>query len=381
MDKWYVSLGSKARGPYSDSQMRDKIKKGDLTASTLVYKEGDIDWLPLEDQKIWSPTFSKEQGLGFKESKINGGESQTQLTNSWVLLVENPIKKGDYQQQGPFSQKTILEKLDIGEVHLNDYCWTKGMKGWVKLLDVPELSLARKNSIQFKDTNNTVSPAHSKDFKSEAGERSSEADKRSKVSMKTSPLVSDFPDFIEPHQSVDADDFVSELKANTYEGILKKPKFLPSLTAELNFKKQTRFFLGLVVILFIAGLTIGYLNQKAFKQSYEWLKEKKATVSSFFTPNFVASYLMVKPSILEKKIIRFKTDAPEGSKILVRVESLSGQSMPFTKTKKTHTYVQVKSAGVAELDISGFDLKPFKNYFIYAEMAGLKAKKQVTFVP
>lgn len=360
MDKWYVSLGSKARGPFSDSQMRDKIKKGDLKANTLVYKEGAIDWLPLEEQKIWSPTFSNDQGMGFTEDKAP-------LNNSWVLLVENPIKKGDYQQQGPFTQKKILEKLDIGEVHLNDYCWTKGMKGWVKLVDMPELSLARKNSIKFKEPQK-ASAVHSKDLESE-------------LKNQRSPFLSDLPDFIEPQNTVEADESIQALRSNTYEGTLRKPKFLPSLKNELNLKRQTRLFLGLVIILFVAGLSLGYLNQPALKKSLSWVKEKRAMVNSFFTPNVVASYLMVKPSILDKKIIRFKTDAPKGSKILIRVESLSGSSMLHTQSKRHYTYAKVENAGVAEFDLSSFDLKPFKNYFIHAQMAGLKAKKQVTFVP
>ena len=90
---------------------------------------------------------------------------------------------------------------------------------------------------------------------------------------------------------------------------------------------------------------------------------------------------MVKPSILNKKIIRFKTDAPEGSLIRVSLESLSGDPIKHVETEKLYVHAEVKNAGVAEFDLSVFDLKPFKNYFVYAQMGGLKAKKQVTFVP
>ena len=69
MDKWYISINSKARGPFSDGQIRDKIQKGELLAETLVYKEGALDWLPLNQQSLWSPMLKEDEGHSFVPEK------------------------------------------------------------------------------------------------------------------------------------------------------------------------------------------------------------------------------------------------------------------------------------------------------------------------
>ena len=65
MDKWYISINSKARGPYSSGQIREKIQKGDLLQDTLIYKEGDLDWLPLSQQSLWSSMLKEDEGHSF----------------------------------------------------------------------------------------------------------------------------------------------------------------------------------------------------------------------------------------------------------------------------------------------------------------------------
>ena len=141
MDKWYISINSKARGPYSDGQIRERIQTGELVSDTLIYREGDLDWLPLRQQNLWSPMLKEDEGHSFipsKDSKV------------WVLLVENPLKQGDFRQQGPFNQSDVIKKYDTGELQESDYVWRPGMKNWSKIKEMPELVLTRKRATRFE---------------------------------------------------------------------------------------------------------------------------------------------------------------------------------------------------------------------------------------
>jgi hypothetical protein len=353
MDKWYISINSKARGPYSDGQIREKIQKGDLLPDTLIYKEGDLDWLPLSQQSLWSPMLKEDEGHSFVPSKNS---------KIWVLLVENPLKKGDFQQQGPFRQSEVIEKFDSGEVGESDYVWRPGMKEWKKLNAMPELILSRKAKTQFKEE--PLKETHAADLKA--------------PNVKAFDSFADMPVFIEPYSKREVEEpIVKPLRPNLRKVKLSGAPYLPSLLEEFNYKREVKIFLSFVAMFFFVGLSIGLLKPEIFTN----FKSSTRALYSYFSPAYTASYLMIRPSVLDKKIIRFRSDAKKGASVSVSVRDLSGNSMSLIDTKSRAISLELDSAGVAEVNLNKFNLKPFKNYVVVAKMGGLEAKKSVIYVP
>lgn len=354
MEKWYISINSKARGPFSEGQIRQKVQKGDLTSETLIYKEGDLDWLPLKEQSLWSPMLNEDQGHSFTPSKDS---------KVWVLLVENPLKKGDFLQEGPFNQSSVIEKFDIGEVQETDYVWRPGMKKWSLIKDMPELVMARKQAKRFAE--DEVKTVHASDL---------ETPKKSKLF----DSYADMPVFIEPYSKREVEDLSLEpLRPLESSPEDLKIKRLPSLFKGLSQKKEITWFLVSIAAVFILGLSIGFVKPEIFSS----FKNTKRAVYSLFSPSYTASYLMISPSIVDKKIIRFRSDAKPGALIKVSVFNLSGQKMRLLNSSSKSTSVRIDAVGVGEVDLSAFDLNPFKNYSVVAKMGGLEAKKSVIYVP
>ena len=283
----------------------------------------------------------------------------TKDSKVWVLLVENPLKKMDFQQQGPFRQSEVIEKYDTGEVQENDYVWRPGMKKWQKIKTMPELILSRKPATRFKKLEEKeVFAADLEDPETKAFES-----------------FTDMPIVIEPYSGgeVNEPSIKPLLPSVRSTKSFKTPPYLPSLIENFNHKKKVKIFLSFIALFFFAGL----FNPKLFVN----FKNAKRAVYGYFSPSYAASYLMIRPSMIEKKIIRFRSDAKKGAYVEVLVYDLSGNKMTLFDTKNDFVSLPLNSAGVAEVDLSKFNLKPFKNYTVVAKMGGLKAKKNVIYVP
>ena len=90
---------------------------------------------------------------------------------------------------------------------------------------------------------------------------------------------------------------------------------------------------------------------------------------------------MIRPSVIDKKIIRFRSDAKKGAYVGVSVYDLSGNEMGLLESSKKSLFIPLDLTGVAEMNLGEFNLKPFKNYMVVAKMGRLEAKKSVTYVP
>ena len=191
---------------------------------------------------------------------------------------------------------------------------------------------------------------------------------------------SDMPVFIEPYSEAMVEEpsikVMRPAPRKTKVGA-SKTKRLPSLFEEFEYKREVKIFLSLCVLVFFVGLSIGLLNPGVFTN----MKLTTRAVYSFFSPSYTASYLMIRPSVLDKKVIRFRSDAKKGAYVGVSVIDPSGNVMSIKGSSGRSFDLPLDAAGVAEINLSKFNLSPFKNYVVVAKMGGLEAKKSVIYVP
>ncbi len=375
MNRWYISVQSKARGPFSDGQIRKKIQIGELVPETLIYREGDLDWRPLSQQSLWSPLLN-EDFLHTYEPEQN--------SKIWVLLVENPLKKSDFQQQGPFRQSEVVEMYDSGEVQPTDYVWRPGMEKWLGLKNMPELVLSRKPAVNF-NSNKTASTVEAKDLEDRSRTLLNKGDKTSKKVQFHYESSSDVPVFISTYSLPEVEEHTIEsLKPPTrsYEPDAIGMLPLISVKKEKNRDLMIKLSLALVLVSFLLLLALVISRVDYNNSSFSTLKTKTQSLfNSMFTQTFTGSYLMISPSLIDKKLIGFQTDASVGSKVEVSVLNSDGKKIRLKNSLDTSAIVAIDPKGRAIFDISRFRLKGFQKYTLFAKMGGLKAKKSVLYVP
>lgn len=343
MEKWYVSVQNKAKGPYTDLQMRKKIKEGTLKAETLTYREGDADWQPLEKQDIWSPSFTPKEGPQVRESQ------------DWVLLVESPIKKGDYQQQGPFSEEEVKEKVETGEVHLKDYCWRPGMEKWQPLFESSELGLPRKDKIVFEEEKQETVESQNLD-----------------IPKKRTVAESMMPDFLEPHKvEADQGEYVEEMA----EKKTKKTGLLPPLIDKEGERKEVFSFLFSVLALFLLSFSLGYYFNAELVRGMGFVGDKVSSFSkSLLSSGPQATGLFIRELPLSRNSFVLKTDAGEGAQIEVKLFAKTGKRVPLANGGQK-LFLTTNKNGEVFLDLQSFKLKRGQSYLVSARTGNLTATK------
>lgn len=351
VSKWYVSVHNKAKGPYSDLQMREKIRTGEFKGDTLTYKEGEPDWLPLERQDIWTPGFVPKHPIEAKTAR------------DWVLLVESPIKRGDYQQQGPFTLAEVEEKVEVGEVHLKDYCWKPGMKDWSPLIETHELGFPRKDKITFKEDEKRSGTVSTLELS-----EPEKAPKALDADLKWD-LKSEMPDF------VNVDDDISGLEAQKNEAKIFQKKLLPPIMDIDGEKKETITYLVLVALSFIGAFYFGSVNSRAVLDGVETLSDKLSNISRQIMPaGPKVSYVFLRELPLTRGTVLVKTDGRPGVSIKVRVQDEKGRSI---KTLDGYSSLNVLADknGEAFLRLKDFKVKVGQTYLITTRVGHLKATK------
>lgn len=348
MDKWYVSISNKAKGPYSDLQIRDKIKSGELQAETLSYREGEADWLPLEKQDIWTPGFVPKHPLESKESK------------DWVLLVESPLKKGDFEQQGPFTDLEVKEKIKIGEVNLKDFCWKPGMSTWKPLFETYELGLPRKDKITFLE------------------DKEPEPIRASTLEAPKVEALSQMPQFIEPENLVPAE----VNKEGDFPFLEKKKavrrRLLPPIEL-VQEPKEIVLYLVLVAALFLGSFFVGYKYNQGILKSVQAVGQGLVAITRSVLPAPPAvSYVFLRELPLTRGTLLVKTDAPEASTITARVYDDGGVLVRTSKGKNGLT-LKTNQNGEVFLRLKDFKVQNGKSYLVTAQVGALKAKKNYTY--
>jgi hypothetical protein len=329
--------------------MREKIKSGEYGKETLTYKEGEPDWLPLEKQDIWEPSFTPRHEVETKDSR------------EWVLLVESPIKKGDFKQEGPYSKEEVLEKVEIGEVHLKDFFWKPGMDGWKPLLENMELGFPRKEQITFDNT---------------------DADEKLIISSDLTPkadkLLEPLPELKSDHGFIEKED-ISIKGSQEKKPELSRPKLLPPLVDVYGERKEVVVYLFLVAALFLGAFALGSFSSTSILKAIEATGSGMVNISRKVLPEQPrVSYIFLRELPLTKGTILIKTDGDVGMDVVIRLKDEKGR---FVKTVQGRNELKLKTNknGEAFLPIENFQVQNGQNYFITTQAGRLTANKSYLY--
>lgn len=133
IEKWYYSKSLKPVGPFTGTEMRALIHRGEVGPHDLISLESDGAWRPAMEWGVFEMTL-----FPATQEFIPGGDIQTE-ERQWVLLV--PSEKGHgFIQEGPCSHTEIRELLKKQSLSGNVYVWKAGLSGWSRLQDRPEFA-------------------------------------------------------------------------------------------------------------------------------------------------------------------------------------------------------------------------------------------------
>jgi hypothetical protein len=127
---WYLSSALKPIGPFSLADVQDKIKKGQVGPSDLVYNQNIQAWKPAIEwddiRRLGFPAFESVKTDSFHEP-------------IWVVLHKS-VQDQTYKQEGPFAGTEIARAVQAGEFSMDDLVWKKGLSGWARLGDREEFT-------------------------------------------------------------------------------------------------------------------------------------------------------------------------------------------------------------------------------------------------
>lgn len=389
MNKWYISIQNKARGPFTDLQMNKKIEAKEIEALTLTYKEGDTDWLPLEKQDIWLEAKKKTAD----QSQPVQASSAELVNDDWILLVEDSKKKGQFLQRGPFNDKKVRELIASGEVQLKDYCWKPGMSDWKLLFETVELGLSRKPKVEFKAD---VEKALQVEIEnSDQEQQELDLDPLPQLEMELSDKTvsaTQGMDFNNNELSYKKEEFlISEMKPENLskDPIKNVPKY-ENVARKRNYNKgsffSNRVFLSfLILAIFAGGVFQGFKNPETFIKPNIFqtgsLTNGLESIKDLFTKPEVpkASYVMIKQLYSNPKSILVRSDAKSGEIVKVIVKDKNKNLINLIGSTENTLDVETNIFGEAFIDMSKFDMLEDSVYIVSAQIGNLEAEKKYKF--
>ncbi|GEM_PF-2797240 len=109
-EEWYYVENSQSVGPFTKSEMLSRLEQGYIFENTMVYKDGFEYWTPLYDTE-----------LRVKKS------SSRQPATGWYYL------DGSNSQNGPYSKDEMMDLYKRNVITDNSYVWKSDMEDWTRL--------------------------------------------------------------------------------------------------------------------------------------------------------------------------------------------------------------------------------------------------------
>lgn len=153
---WYLVVDNKADGPYSEDDLRAKVKNGEIGFSDLVFRAGLDKWTPINELK----EFDRRGEGAWEHTAAEFDVPVDNSTEGWILLVKRQLKEGKshYIQSGPYTTEQVSDKINKGEVKHEDHAWQKGFTAWRPLASLDEFDRRRPKNLM----NTTPKPEVSK---------------------------------------------------------------------------------------------------------------------------------------------------------------------------------------------------------------------------
>lgn len=131
-NSWYYNRNLKPQGPISTSEMREKLRTGEVGPRDLICAHEDGRWQAAMEWGVF------EQNLFPAAQEFIPGADIVADAKEWVLLVHDADKR--LLQEGPFSLADLQAGLQDRKIHPDQFVWKAGLTGWSRIADRPEFS-------------------------------------------------------------------------------------------------------------------------------------------------------------------------------------------------------------------------------------------------
>ncbi len=142
MPRWYVSIDSKASGPFETADVIESIRQRKYVLVDLVFQEGGSLWKSFDEVGEFKIIFDELKTADESRSKVD-----SYLNHPWVILRKTKDFGPDkYLQEGPYSSDEVLKQIADGKLDYTDYIWKKGFDKWIRIGFIPEFDRMRNLS-------------------------------------------------------------------------------------------------------------------------------------------------------------------------------------------------------------------------------------------
>ncbi len=139
MPRWYVSIDSKASGPFETADVVESIRQRKYVLVDLVFQEGGTLWQSFDEVGEFKLIFDE-----LKSSDESRSKAGSHLNHPWVVLKKVKDSGPDkYLQEGPYSSDEIISQISKGKLQYSDYAWKKTFDKWVRIGFIPEFDRMR----------------------------------------------------------------------------------------------------------------------------------------------------------------------------------------------------------------------------------------------
>lgn len=137
MKVWFTSAFGQIEGPFALSQIEDKIQKGQIQSSDLIYRSGEKKWQPVKNWKIFQNSILKSKTTSRSVPKKDWIVATLMQPSQGSLCSNRANQTPVNFEYKAYSQKEIKASLHQGVIGYSDWVWTEGMKDWKPIRDLP----------------------------------------------------------------------------------------------------------------------------------------------------------------------------------------------------------------------------------------------------
>lgn len=139
--KWYAVVNNRPIGPLAAKEVVERIKGGELSYASHVWKDGLRNWTRIYDVPDFQcllPTQPAQSLIAEIQKSAQTAPpplspKQKEELRTWYVFV-------DETQYGPFSDPEMHAMIEAGRVTVNTYVWQKGFSDWQAAGQVPPWS-------------------------------------------------------------------------------------------------------------------------------------------------------------------------------------------------------------------------------------------------
>jgi hypothetical protein len=136
MKSWFYYFDKgKAVGPLNLTDLVERITDGEVGPYQLVFREGDIEWVP---------------ALALSELREAASAKVSSQDNQWIILRRQDGGAMSVEPMGPFSSQQIRDQIQTGKINYTDYVWKEGMHQWRRIALLREFQPSERPSFAVK---------------------------------------------------------------------------------------------------------------------------------------------------------------------------------------------------------------------------------------